>query len=42
MKLKDKEEFYPYWSVISCNLAGYGSTPTAWVNSEEKAKELRE
>ena len=37
-----KKDFYPYWSVIGVNLAGYGSTPTTWVNSEEKEKEMKE
>ena len=36
------KKFYPYWSVIGERLAGYGSTPTAWVDSEEKEKELKE
>lgn len=36
-----KEEFKPYWSVINWN-PGFGSNPTAWVDSEEKEKEIKE
>lgn len=37
-----ENNFYHYWSVIGERLAGYGSTPTTWVNSEEKEREIKE
>ena len=33
-----EKEFFPYWAVINWN-PGFGASPRAWIDSEEKFKE---